>query len=256
MPDETDMEVAALYRYPVKGLSAEPLDAVTLEAGGAFPWDRAYAIENGPSGFDAAAPQKLPKTKFLTLAQNARLAKLESRFDPATRMLTLARGAKPVVSGRLDDPVGRRLIEQFFAGFMADELRGPPRVLPGNGHTFADVGLKVVSIINLATLRALAPVAGGPLHPLRFRANLYVEAAPYAELGWVGRRLEGADGLALEGVKRIVRCAATNVNPETAERDRTLPRTLLETFGHADCGIYAHVAAGGTLRIGDRLRLV
>jgi uncharacterized protein YcbX len=249
------IEISALYRYPVKGLSAEPLDAVTLEAGSCFPWDRAYAIENGPSGFDPDAPQKLPKTKFLMLMQNARLAKLQSRFDPATHTLAIARGGKPVVSGRLDDPVGRRLIEQFFAGFMADELRGPPRVLRRDGHTFSDVGLKVVSIINLATLRELAPIAGGPLHPLRFRANLYIEAEPYAELGWVGRRLEGEDGLVLEGVKRIVRCAATNVNPETAERDHALPRTLLENFGHADCGLYAEVAAGGTLRVGGRLRL-
>jgi uncharacterized protein len=250
-----EIEISALYRYPVKGLSAEPLDAVTLEAGSCFPWDRAYAIENGPSGFDPDAPQKLPKTKFLMLMQNARLAKLRSHFDPATHTLAIARGGKPVVSGRLDDPVGRRLIEQFFAGFMADELRGPPRVLRRDGHTFSDVGLKVVSIINLATLRELAPIAGGPLHPLRFRANLYIEAEPYAELGWVGRRLEGEDGLVLEGVKRIVRCAATNVNPETAERDHALPRTLLENFGHADCGLYAEVAAGGTLRVGGRLRL-
>ena len=249
------IEISALYRYPVKGLSAEPLEAVTLEAGSCFPWDRAYAIENGPSGFDAEAPQKLPKTKFLMLMQSARLAKLQSRFDPATHTLAIARGGKPVVSGRLDDPVGRRLIEQFFAGFMADELRGPPSVLRRDGHAFADVGLKVVSIINLATLRELAPIAGGPLHPLRFRANLYIEAEPYAELGWVGRRLEGEDGLVLEGVKRIVRCAATNVNPETAERDHALPRTLLENFGHADCGLYAEVAAGGTLRVGGRLRL-
>jgi uncharacterized protein YcbX len=255
MPNETGIAVRALYRYPVKGLSAEPLESVTLEPGGCFPWDRAYAIENGPSGFDPEHPQKLPKTKFLMLMQNARLAKLESHFDPVTGELTLRRHGKPVVTGKLDDPVGRRLIEQFFASFLADELRGPPRVVRAEGHTFADVGFKVVSIINLATLKKLASVAGGPLHRLRFRANVYIEAEPHAELGWVGRRLRGSDGLELEVVKRIVRCAATNVNPETAERDRAVPRSLLEAFGHADCGVYARVVGAGALRVGEALRL-
>ena len=46
--------IAALYRYPVKGLSPEPLERVSLQAGGTFPGDRAFAIENGPSGFDPA----------------------------------------------------------------------------------------------------------------------------------------------------------------------------------------------------------
>ena len=48
-------QIAGLYRYPVKGLSPEPLPRVALEAGQTFPADRRYAIENGPSGFDPAA---------------------------------------------------------------------------------------------------------------------------------------------------------------------------------------------------------
>ncbi len=45
-------QIASLYRYPVKGLSPEALDSADLEAGGHFPGDRLFAIENGPSGFD------------------------------------------------------------------------------------------------------------------------------------------------------------------------------------------------------------
>ena len=47
----------SIYRYPVKGLSPEKLQRVHwLEAGSTFPADRLFAIENGPSGFDPAAP--------------------------------------------------------------------------------------------------------------------------------------------------------------------------------------------------------
>ena len=49
-------QIASLYRYPVKGLSPEPLPHVTLRVGETLPADRRYAIENGSSGFDPAAP--------------------------------------------------------------------------------------------------------------------------------------------------------------------------------------------------------
>ena len=57
--------IVGLYRYPVKGLSPEALAEVQLEAGGTFPNDRAFAIENGKHEFDPAAPKHFPKIKFL-----------------------------------------------------------------------------------------------------------------------------------------------------------------------------------------------
>ncbi len=66
------MQVASLYRYPVKGLSPERLERATLERGAYFPGDRLFAIENGPSGFDPAEPRHQPKIKFLMLMRNGR----------------------------------------------------------------------------------------------------------------------------------------------------------------------------------------
>ena len=63
--------VAALYRYPVKGLSPEPLPTVALDVGQTLPGDRAFAIENGPIGFDPANPRYFPKIRFLMLMRNA-----------------------------------------------------------------------------------------------------------------------------------------------------------------------------------------
>jgi len=54
-------------------------------------------------------------------------------------------------------------------------------------------------------------------------------------------------------VKRIVRCAATNVEPHTGIRDLEIPKTLMQTFGHMDCGVYAEVTAGGVLNVGDAI---
>ena len=73
----------AIYRYPVKGLSAERLAGTTLTTGETLTADRRYAIENGPSGFDPDAPGYLPKQRFLMLMKNERLARLDTGFDEA-----------------------------------------------------------------------------------------------------------------------------------------------------------------------------
>ena len=55
-------------------------------------------------------------------------------------------------------------------------------------------------------------------------------------------------------VKRIVRCAATEVDPDTGIRDLAMPRTLMKTYGHADCGVYAEVIEAGEIAVGDVIR--
>ncbi len=56
--------------------------------------------------------------------------------------------------------------------------------------------------------------------------------------------------------KNIVRCAAINVDPVTAERDMNLPKTMVQNFGHDDCGVYAEVVTGGTIAAGDAVEIV
>ena len=90
-------------------------------------------------------------------------------------------------------------------------------------------------------------MVGAPVHPLRFRANLYVEGWPaWHEFDLLDHTLAIGD-VRLKVVKRIVRCAAVNVDPDTAARDLAIPQALQRRLGHADCGIYAEVIEGGTI---------
>jgi uncharacterized protein YcbX len=260
--------IQAIYRYPIKGLTPEALAGAALRPGQTVPGDRIYAIENGPSGFDPAAPAHLPKQRFLMLMRNERLATLRAAFDQASHTLAVAKppptspalGTDEVrqgASGNLTTPEGRAAIERFFAAFCADELRGPPKVLFAGGHSFSDVARKVVSIINLASVRALEEAAGAAIDPLRFRANLYVEGWPaWHEFDLIGRTLAAGPAARLKVVKRIVRCAATNVDPQTGLRDLALPQTLQQTYGHADCGVYAEVVEGGEVKVGDAIEIL
>jgi uncharacterized protein YcbX len=245
--------IRSIYRYPVKGLSAEPLASAQLQPGRTIAADRLYAIENGPSGFDPASPSYFPKQRFLMLMRNERLAGLATGFDEATHVLTIRDGGKVVASGDLRTAEGRTAVEAFFASYCADELAGPPKVLHADGHSFSDVAAKVVSIINLASVAAIADVVEAPVDPLRFRANIYVDGwSAWDEFDLVGREI-AIGGARAKVVKRIVRCAATNVEPGTGIRDLAIPKTLMQRFGHADCGIYAEIIAGGTIAVGDTI---
>lgn len=253
-PMEGAAKIRSIYRYPVKGLSPEPLARTRLTKGGTLPADRLYAIENGPSGFDPAAPGYFPKTRFLMLMKNERLAHLRTQLDEASHVLRIEADGQEVARGNLRTAAGRGMIEQFFAGYCSDELRGPPRVLAAPGHSFSDVAQKVVSIINLSSVAALETAIGAPVNPLRFRANVYVAGWPaWHEFELLGRELGIGPQARLRVVKRIVRCAATNVDPDTGIRDLAIPQTLMQSFGHADCGVYAEVVTGGEIEAGDEL---
>ena len=243
--------VRGLYRYPVKGMSPEALQRMALRAGETAPFDRVYAIENGPGRFDPEHPAHLPKINFLMLMRNERLATLQTRFDDATETLTVLRDGKQVARGDLRTPIGRKMIEQFLAAYMQDDLRGAPRVVFAPGHSFSDVAAKCLHIVNLASVRELERVVGRAVNPLRFRPNVVIDGAPpWAEFDWGGKQLQ-IGPVKLEFIKRTERCAATNVDPDTGKRDMAIPAVLQRAWGHTDFGFYARVIADGTIAIGD-----
>jgi uncharacterized protein YcbX len=248
-------KVESIYRYPVKGLSPQPLRRAYLGVGATVSGDRLYAIENGPSGFDPAAPRYQPKQRYLMLMRNERLAALRTRFDDASQMLVIESEGRETARGDLRTSPGRAAIEQFFAVFCADDLRGPPKVLHAPGFSFSDVARKVVSIINLDSIPAVEAALGARVEPLRFRANLYVSGWPaWRELDLIGRQIAVGESARLKVVKRIVRCAATEVDPATGIRDLAIPQTLMSAFGHRDFGVYAEVMTDGEIVPGDIVR--
>jgi uncharacterized protein YcbX len=245
--------IRGLYRYPVKGMTPEALDRVLLSAGETLASDRAYAIENGPGRFDPEHPQHLPKINFLMLMRDERLASLKTHFDDATHTLTIRRDGKQVARGRLSTQLGRRMIEQFLAAYMSAELRGPPKIVSAEGHSFSDVADKCVHLVNLASLRELERAMGRSLDPLRFRPNLIVDGLPpWSELDLMRRTIAIGEAR-LQIFKLTRRCAATDVDPQTAKRDTAIPAALQRTWGHSDFGVYARVTQGGEIALGDAI---
>lgn len=246
-----DAHVAALYRHPIKGFTPERLNTAALSAGACFPNDRLFAVENGPSGFDPAAPAFVPKQKFTVLAAIAEVARARTAYDDATGVMTATAPGLPAFSGRLAEPADAEAFAAWVGQLIGDEAKGPLKLVQAEGHRFMDHPLGHVSIVNLASVRDLEAKMGREIDPLRFRANLYVEGWPaWAENDWVGRELMA--GFARAKVfKPIVRCAATHVDPTTAERDADIVKALFDSYGHMFCGIYVHVTDGGSVSVGD-----
>lgn len=247
--------VAALHRYPVKGLSPEPLASAALSADAHFPGDRMFAIENGPSGFDPSAAEHLPKLKFLMLMRQERLARLTTRYDDASGVLSISQGGSVAAAGDVGAAEGRAAIESFIAGYLSADLRGPAKLLRAPpGFRFMDSRSGFLSILDLASVGAIAEAAGRKtIDPLRFRANVHVEGlGAWGEFALVGRRCKLGQAT-VEILKRIDRCAATDVDPTSGLRDLRLVETMERAFGHHDCGVYARVVTGGLVSRGDSL---
>lgn len=256
------MRVERIYRFPVKGLTAESLEEVALTEGETLPHDRRFALVQGDAPFDPAAPRFLPKQNFACMMRNAKVVLVRAAFDPHDGTLSLAaEGHAPLVAPT-GTQAGRDALGGWLTAFMGDEARhgtgpdGAPRApwfadVPG--HAFTDQVKKGVSILNLASLAEVEKAFGRRLDPLRFRANFYISGlAPWAEFDWVGREVL-LGGTRLSVFKRTVRCPATQVNLQTGERDLDTLRLLDEHFGHRDLGVHATVTAGGRVAVGDAL---
>lgn len=254
------LTLTSLNSYPVKGLNGATMEAVDLTANQGFPLDRTFGFARPGSGFDPDNPAPLPKTKFVVLARDPKLALAQSRYDPATHMLEIRYGA---AQGQFD--ISAQAGRNKAAAFLARQLDLPasetPTLYAAAPHRFTDVSvvspqmMNAVSLINLESVAAFGDAIGAQIDPARFRGNiLFKGASPHSELDWVGRRLRIGD-VQLKVVKRTKRCAATQVNLETGARDLEVPALLHKHLGHMDMGVYAEVTHGGRIAPGDEITL-
>jgi uncharacterized protein YcbX len=238
------------------------MDRVSLMPGECLPHDRRFAIALSSTMFDPQRPIWLPKTHFVMLMRDEGLARLHTRFDEESGLLSIAEEDRVLLNEPIVEPEGSRRISDFLEDFLAGTVEPPLRVVEAPGHAFADARRKpnattdkYISLINLASIAALESAINAAVDPIRFRANVYFDGAPpWSELGWVG--CEITIGTArLRIIAAITRCAATQVNPVTAERDLDIVATLQRCFGHNLMGVYAEVVGRGDIAVGDVLSI-
>jgi GntR family transcriptional regulator/MocR family aminotransferase len=239
-----------IYRYPIKGLSAQPLSRVELQARKPFPHDRIFALVRPGAPFDTDHPKWGKKGLFVMLMLEEALARVKTVLDVDTLKLTITQGNRELITADLDDEADRAKVEELVWQLVPSLRSAPTLVRSRDGH-FMDKPDEVISLINLATVRSLEAQWGIKIDPLRFRANLYIDGAgPWEEFDWVGSDIRIGDAL-FRVERRNGRCGATNVDPETGRRDLDIPGSLRAAFGHKELGVYLTTREGGSIGVGD-----
>lgn len=230
--------VAALTRFPVKSMAGEPLSEAEVDWQG-IEGDRQYAFVLSENG--TRFPWLTGRNVNAMILHRARFA------DPSD-----PRGSPVEVTapdgwhgGLRDTALAERLTEAARAPISLIQLAiGAYDSMP-------------VSVVTTAAHAEVEAAHGGTLDPRRFRINVVIESAASQD-EWKGKRLvfgDADDGASLLIADGIPRCAMITLDPDTAERDPSVLRTVAQQFGNV-YGVYAAPARKGMIRIGDAVRVV
>lgn len=252
-----------IHRFPVKGLSPQPLEAAELQPGRPIPGDRRFALAHGGSAFDPANPGWQKKAHFLNWARSPQVAALHCAFDASGTRITVADLDPETSLGQIDDAdltsaEGRAALEALVLERMEErDTRGKVSVVEAPNAWFTDVPDPFISIQNTASLRDLGQHTGGDMFDWRrLRANLLVEGfAPWAERDWIGKRLRIGNAV-LQVEEMIGRCVATHLDPDTAEKNLPVLDILQNSYGNTNCGIYVRVVEAGRIALSDQVEIL
>lgn len=245
--------VVSLHRFPVKGFPAEDVTRTVLEPGAGVPGDRVLAVSDGTADTVPGAWNRW--SHFFALKKRADLAAWSvSTMNDGAVALTPPAGGAPIVIDPADPDSRSRSAAAIAAHLPAadpDSVDVVTAYAPAAPQGMFDSEHGQVSVISLATVRALEAQSGVRVDPLRFRGNLLIDGLePFAEFDLVGSTVRIGEARVLIR-STIERCTATTVAPRTAVSDVGVPRMLATEFGHIHCGVYGTVLSPGPVQPHD-----
>lgn len=240
-----------IWRHPIKGIGAERISGAFMAPDCALPLDRAYAVIE--AGADPLQGQWQPCRNFLRGAKAPQLMAITACcLDNGTIRLS-----HPDLPDHIFDPKGDHSNLIAWLGTIYPPERPAPMAVvaaPKSGMT--DANFASISILNLASLRALEARADMSLDPRRFRGNLWLEGlAPWEELDLIGATLVIGEAR-LKIVEPITRCRATEANPDTGVRDVPTLQILQSGWDHSEFGVYAETTQAGHIAQGDKVEII
>ncbi|MGB3316179.1 MAG: MOSC domain-containing protein [Albidovulum sp.] len=246
--------VASLQRHPLKSHGREALSRVLLNEGADLPWDRHWAVAHDAAKITEG--EWSPCQNFSRGSKAPKLMAINAALDEATGALTLTHPERPDITFRPDDVADAARFIDWVRPISPADRALPTRIYSVTGRGMTDTDYPSISLISIASNRALAEHMGVDLSPLRWRGNIWLEGLkPWEERGWIGRRLR-IGGAVLEIVEPKERCMATTANPATGERDADTLRALMALHGDKDFGLYARVIETGAVNVGDQAELL
>jgi hypothetical protein len=174
--------------------------------------------------------------------------------DDVAGTVTLSHPRRAPITVNPDRPEdAARLID--WVAPLSNSDRSRPAFVTRAPRGMTDTDYASVSILSLASLRALSERFESPLAMERFRGNIWLDGlAPWEEFALIGRSLR-IGGATFRIRERITRCKATTANPATGRSDADTLGALEAGWGHRDFGVYAEVTEGGRVALGDPARV-
>jgi len=233
--------VEAIFRYPVKSMRGERLEAATLGWHG-LDGDRRLAFRrmDDRSGFPWLTASKLPELLLFA----PRRSEDGAQGDLPTYIRTPDGEEMPVFGADLAEEVGRR-------------YRAPVQMMQLRHGIFDDA---CISVIASDTVREIGRLAGRSLDVRRFRPNIVVRllrSVPFQEDEWLGGELsfgEGDDAPAIAVTMHDVRCSMVNLDPDSASSAPEVLKAVVRA-NQNNAGIYGAVTRTGRLAVGQTVIL-
>jgi uncharacterized protein len=234
-------EVEAIFRYPVKSMGGEGLEAAPLGWHG-LEGDRRLAFRRmeDRSGFPWLSASRLPE--LLLFAPHRREDGAEGELP--THVRTPGGDELPVFGEELAAEIGRR-------------YGSPVQMMQLKHGIFDDAS---VSVIASETVREIGRLAGGDADVRRFRPNVVVRLlrpVPFQEDEWLGGVLsfgDGDDAPAVAVTMRDVRCSMVNLDPDSAGSAPEVLKAVVRA-NQNNAGIYGAVTRTGRLAVGQTVWL-
>jgi hypothetical protein len=250
------INVAALWRHPIKSHGREAMDQVALSAGQTIPFDRAWAVIHDASKFDTTTPKWVSYANFMIGTGTPALAGIWAQMDEVTGCITLTHQTLGDIGFDPDDPEDAARFIDWVRPLCPPDKRQPIGIakVPARGMT--DTDYPSVSIMTMASHRAVEDQIGHPLETVRWRGNIWLEGTKaWQETEWLGKSLRIGDAI-LELVEPIKRCKHTMANPQTGMRDADTLAALRDGWGHQNFGVYAKVIQSGRIALNDKVEVI
>jgi hypothetical protein len=262
--------VDALWRYPVKSMLGEELDAAEVTERG-LEGDRAYALVDVETGkvVSAKAPRKWGKL-FEFRAAYVGEPRAGEKLPPARITLpdgTVVTSEQGDIDGVLSGVFGREVTlatepppgakyESVPVGAVPADPDGPTVDYPVRNGFFDLAAIHLLTTASIERLRELYPQ--GRFEARRYRPNVLVRtpegARGFVENGWPGKTLAIGDEVLIRVMSPTIRCVMTTLPQGDLPADPGILRTAAQ-HNQANVGIYALVVRGGTVRLGDEVRV-
>ena len=250
------INVAALWRHPIKSHGREALQSVSLTAGQTMPWDRHWAVAHDRTKFDAAEPAWAHCRNFMIGASTPALAGIWAQYDVAAKTMHLRHTDLGKISFRPDDESDAARFLTWVSPLGETGNFQPTALVTAPDRGMTDSNYPSVSIMTKASHAAVEQALGHPLETERWRGNIWVDGADaWEETTWIGKTLRIGDTL-LEVLDPIERCKHTMSNPATGQRDVDTLTALRDGWAHQNFGVYAIVKQGGNIALKDKLEVL